>query len=148
MTELVPSTQPLDSMYNQIGVQPVERPLVKLIPIQPRNFLIDPSATSVDDAMGCAIEEFVPTHKIDILQEQGVYKDVPISQDPTDYDLEADSTLDHTDHDRVRVIRYYGLVPRDLLLEEGVNEAELKSDSMWQEACVVVANGGTVLSAG
>ena len=147
VTELVPSTQPLDDLYNQIGVQPVERPLVKLIPIQPRNFLIDPSATSVDDALGCAIEEFVPMHKIDILQEQGVYKNVPISQDPTDYDLEADSTLDHTDHDRVRVIRYYGLVPRDLLLEEGVNEAELKSDSMWQEACVVVANGGTVLKA-
>ena len=147
VTDLVPDTQPLDQFYNQFGVTEVERPLVKLIPIQPRNFLIDPSATSVDDALGCAIEEFVPMHKIDILQEQGIYKDVPIETDPTDYDLEADSTLDHTPHDRVRIIRYYGLVPKDLLLEEGVNEAELKSDSMWQEACVVVANGGTVLKA-
>ena len=78
VTDLVPDTQLLDEMYNQFGVSEVERPLVKLIPIQPRNFLIDPSATSVDDALGCAIEEFVPMHKIDILQEQGIYKDVPI----------------------------------------------------------------------
>ena len=53
-------------------------------------------------------------HKIDILQEQGVYKDVPIETDPTDYDLEADSTLDSTPHDRVRIcLLYTSPSPRD-----------------------------------
>ena len=145
--ELVPATQQLDEMHQEFGVQPRERPLVRLVPIQPRNFLIDPSATSVDDALGCCIEEFVPLHKIEILQEQGVYRDVDIQTDPSDRDLEADISLVDQPADRVKVIRYYGLVPKDLLLDQGVDEMELKSDSAWQEAVVVVANGGEVLKA-
>ena len=126
---------------------PHERPLVKLVPIQPKNFLIDPSATSVDDAMGIAIEEFVPRYKIDMLQEQGVYKDVAIQDDPSETGLEVDESLLDQPLERVKIIRYYGLVPREALLSEGVTEEELKTDSEWQEAVVVVANGGTVLKA-
>ena len=145
--ELVPGTMPIDEVHTEIGVQPTERPLVRLIPIQPKNFLIDPSATSVDDALGCAIEEFVPIHKVEMLQEEGIYRDIDIETDATDMDIEVDSTLTNQPADRVRVVRYYGLVPRDLLLDEGVDELELKSDSAWQEACVVIANGGQVLKA-
>jgi hypothetical protein len=147
VTELVPGTQPLDEMTNEIGVMPSDRPLVKLVPIQPRNFLIDPSATSVDDAMGVAIEEFVPAFRIDQLKEEGVYRDVEVGIDPTDAALEADALLSNQPVERVRVIRYYGLVPRQLLVDEGVDESELKTDSAWQEACVVIANGGVVLKA-
>ncbi len=146
--ELVPGTQPIDEVHNEIGVMPKERPLVKLNPIQPRNFLIDPCATSVDDAMGVAIEEFVPMHKVEILQEQGVYRDVDVQTDAADFDIEADTTLTNQPADRVRIIRYFGLVPKQLLLDEGVYEEDLKSDSDWQEAVVVIANGGTVLKAG
>ncbi len=146
--ELVPGTQPIDEVHNEIGVMPKERPLVRLIPIQPRNFLIDPCATSVDDAMGVAIEEFVPVHKVEILQEQGIYRDVDVQTDAADFDIESDTTLTNQPSDRVRVIRYYGLVPRQLLIDEGVYEEEFKTDSEWQEAVVVIANGGTVLKAG
>ena len=145
--ELKPATRPIDGNVSEIGVMPHERPLVKLVPIQPKNFLIDPSATSVDDAMGIAIEEFVPRYKIDMLQEQGVYKDVAIQDDPSETGLEVDESLlgptprARQDHPLLR------LVPREALLSEGVTEEELKTDSEWQEAVVVVANGGTVLKA-
>ena len=146
-TELVPATQQLDEVHQEFGVTQKQRPLVKLIPVQPRNFLIDPSATSIDDALGVAIEEFVPLHRVEILQEQGVYRDEFIQTDPADMDLEVDLTLVDQPADRVKVIRYYGLVPRELLLDQGVDEMELKTDSAYQEAVVVVANGGTVLKA-
>ena len=37
-----------------------KRVIVKLRPILPQNFLIDPIATSVEEALGVAIDEFVP----------------------------------------------------------------------------------------
>ena len=59
--EYVPSTQPLDGMpveasLVEYGVETKNRPLVKLTPIQPKNFLIDPNATCVSSAMGVCIE--------------------------------------------------------------------------------------------
>jgi hypothetical protein len=61
--------------YAGVGVNETYRPLVKLNPVQPKNFLIDPAASSVDTAMGCAIDEYVSRHIVEELQEQGVYKD-------------------------------------------------------------------------
>jgi hypothetical protein len=46
--------------------------LVKLRPVMPQNFLIDPVATSIDEALGVAIDEFVPLHQV----EQSIEKQV------------------------------------------------------------------------
>ena len=46
--------------------------------------------------------------------------------------------------DKVRLTKYYGLVPRELLEEEGV---DVEEDSKYVEAVVVIANGGTLLKA-
>jgi len=51
---------------------------VTLNPISPQNFLIDPNATSIPDAMGVAIEEFVSSHKIAENMESGVYMDADL----------------------------------------------------------------------
>jgi len=56
-----------------VGVNITDRIVVKLKPVLPQNFLIDPVATSVEDAMGVAIDEFVSKHSVEILQEQGIY---------------------------------------------------------------------------
>jgi len=59
--ELRPATQPImDGDLQAVGVTEAPRTLVKLRPVMPQNFLIDPVATSVDEALGVAIDEFVP----------------------------------------------------------------------------------------
>ena len=70
--EMAPATQPvMGGDLQAVGVSITERVKVKLKPVLPQNFLIDPVATSVDDAMGVAVDEFVSRHQVELLQEQG-----------------------------------------------------------------------------
>jgi hypothetical protein len=74
--EMVPATEPImGGDLQAVGVNVTDRAVVKLKPVLPQNFLIDPVATSVEDAYGVAIDEFVSKHSIEILQEQGAYKE-------------------------------------------------------------------------
>ncbi len=153
MKEMVPATQPvMGGDLQAVGVNITERVVVKLKPVLPQNFLIDPVATSVEDAMGVAVDEFVSKHHVEMLQEQGVYKDVYVGSAAPDTDLEPDQDLTVYSDDKVRLTKYYGLVPRELLdsamsddIEELVEEEG--SDSKYVEAVVVIANGGTLLKA-
>ena len=143
--EMAPATQPImDGQLTAVGVNITDRVVVKLKPVLPQNFLIDPVATSVDDAMGVAIDEFVSKHSVEILQEQGVYNEAPIESAAPDADLEPDQDLTIYNDDKVRLTKYYGLVPRELLEAEGV---DVEEDSRYVEAIVVIANGGTLLKA-
>ena len=152
--DLRPATQPvMDGAAMAVGVSERERTVVKLRPILPQNFLIDPVATSIEEAQGVAIDEFVPMHQVELLQESGVYRDVPIVNDAPDIDLEPDQSLIIYDENKVRLTKYYGLVPRDLFEiaqresddEEVVELGEGEGDSKYIEAIVVIANGGTLL---
>jgi len=143
--EMAPATQPImDGQLQAVGVNITDRVVVKLKPVLPQNFLIDPVATSVEDAMGVAIDEFVSKHQVELLQEQGVYREAYIESAAPDTDLEPDQDLTIYNDDKVRLTKYYGLVPRELLEAEDV---EVESDSMYVEAVVVIANGGTLLKA-
>ena len=72
--ELAPATEPvMGGDLTAVGVNITDRVVVKLRPIMPQNFLIDPVATCIEDAMGVAIDEFVSKHSVEMLQEQGVY---------------------------------------------------------------------------
>ena len=76
MKEMAPATQPLmDGDLQTVGVNISERVKVKLRPVMPQNFLIDPVATTVEEALGVCIDEFVSRHQVELLQEQGVYRD-------------------------------------------------------------------------
>ena len=143
--EMAPATQPImGGDLTAVGVNITDRIVVKLKPVLPQNFLIDPVATSIEDAMGVAIDEFVSKHSVELLQEQGVYRDAYIESAAPDTDLEPDQDLTIYNDDKVRLTKYYGLVPRELLEAEGV---DVDSDSMYVEAIVVIANGGTLLKA-
>ena len=92
--EMRPASQPImEGQMQAVGVNVVDRTVCKLRPIQPRNFLIDPVATSVEDAIGVAIDEFVPYHQVEQLQESGVYKETDLRFDYYDNDLNADPEL-------------------------------------------------------
>ena len=143
--EMAPATEPImGGDLQAVGVSITDRVVVKLKPVLPQNFLIDPVATSVEDAYGVAVDEFVSKHSIEILQEQGVYREAMIESAAADTDLEPDQDLTLYNDDKVRLTKYYGLVPRELLEKEDV---EVEEESMYVEAIVVIANGGTLLKA-
>jgi len=153
MKEMAPATQPvMDGDLQAVGVSITDRVKVKLKPVLPQNFLIDPVATSVEDAMGVAVDEFVSRHQVELLQEQGVYRDVYVGIAAPDTDLEPDQDITIYNDDKVRLTKYYGLVPRELLdSSTGDDEEEVVgeqgSESRYVEAVVVIANGGILLKA-
>ena len=152
--DMRPASRPtMDGQLQEVGVEMFDRTVCKLRSIQPENFLIDPVATSVDESIGVAIDEFVPVHQVELLQEKGVYKDVPFNYAYPDIDLDADHELTTQPTDKVRLTKYYGLVPRHLLenddLYEEVEELVPSDEdkTYYVEAIVVIANGGTLLKA-
>ena len=155
--EQAPATQPImGGELQAVGVTIRDRTAVKLKPIMPQNFLIDPVATSVEEALGVAVDEFVSRHTVELLQEQGVYRDVDIEEAAPDLDIEPDQELTVFADNKVRLTKYYGLVPRHLLDEAMLEEedevlAELVDDeedeSYYVEAIIVIANNGTLLKA-
>lgn len=144
-----PATQPMmDGAMQAVGVNETYRPLVKLNPVQPKNFLIDPTASSVDTAMGVAIDEYVGRHIVEELQEQGVYRaDAFIGEAASDDEIEFDSKVDSRPKGRIRLTKYYGKVPREYLIAEGVDEDDIDEPGSLVEAVVVIANEGEVLKA-
>jgi uncharacterized membrane protein len=158
--EMKPATQPImDGAMEAVGVNIVDRVVVKLRPVLPQNFLIDPVATSIEDALGVVIDEFVPTHQVKIGIQNGIYRDVEIETAATDTNLEPDKELSTFDEDKVRLTKYYGLVPKHLFNEAMLDEEDddemsktLTSDDDdeeeeegYVEAIIVIANGGQLL---
>jgi hypothetical protein len=150
MKEMAPATQPImDGDLQAVGVNVTDRVKVKLRPVLPQNFLIDPVATDVNDALGVCIDEFVSRHQVELLQEQGVYRDTYVGSAAPDTDLEPDQDLTIYNDDKIRLTKYYGLVPRDLLnsaMDEDSEPAD-DEDSKYIEAVIVIANGGILLKA-
>ena len=143
--EMAPATQPImGGDLTAVGVNITDRIVVKLKPVMPQNFLIDPVATSIEDAMGVAVDEFVSRHAVEMLQESGVYRDAYVGSAAPDTDLEPDQDITVYNDDKVRLTKYYGLVPSELLKAEDV---EVEEEGMYVEAIVVIANGGTILKA-
>ena len=155
-----PATQPvMDGAMQAVGVTVEDRVVVKLRPVLPQNFLIDPVATSIEEALGVAIDEFVPRHQVEMGIQNGIYRDVDIENAATDTDIEADKELATFDEDKVRLTKYYGLIPRHLynnaIMAEDDDDELSKSlkaeddeeldEEGYIEVIVVIANGGQLL---
>jgi hypothetical protein len=159
--ELVPTTQPMPEMgLAAIGVIERERVAVELRPVNPRNFLIDPNASSIEEALGCAVEDFVSIHSVVQAMENGTYRKVNIGPAASDTDLEPTQEEVDYQQDKVKLLRYYGLVPKELLDNVDSNKyvdlfskaGDKESNEMAEfselvEAIVVVANDGILLKA-
>jgi hypothetical protein len=155
--EMRPASEPImGGDLRAVGVNVTDRVVVKLKPVQPQNFLIDPVATSVNNAVGCIIDEYVPRHSVELLQEAGVYADVEIAVAYEDSNLNADNELTIQPKDKVRLTKYFGYVPRSLLSDASedyedvvglIDEDPSEDASELVEAIVVIANGETILKA-
>jgi hypothetical protein len=151
-----PATQAIPGQMGQaaIGVVEKSRIAVKIMPVNPKNFLFDPNGTSVDDCMGVAIEKYVGIHKIVEGIEKGIYRKVNIQPAAEDTDLEPTQELSQYRDEKVRLLTYYGLVPREYLeqldseVEDLFPEDSAADDySDMVEAIVVIANEGMLLKA-
>jgi len=161
-TELAPAMRPIVEMgLTAVGVEEKQRFCIKLKPVNPKNFLVDPNAMSIEDSLGVAIEEFVPLHKVVMAMESGVYEKVPnLSSTAVDTDLEPVQEDVHQQQNRVKLMRYYGLVPKALLdnafedkyvdlMAEGDEDLGAYSAEFSElvEAIVVIANDQYLLKA-
>jgi len=146
--QLIPSTQPvLEGDMSAVGVLERTRTVFKVRPVMPQNFLIDPVATSIKEALGVAIDEYVPIHQVHLAQEAGIYRDVAVETAAIDIDLEPDQEFTQYTDDKVRLTKYYGKVPRNLFVSDA-DEGEAPEDkSEYVEAIIVIANGGILLKA-
>jgi hypothetical protein len=155
--EMIPTMMPMPDGTAAYGVMEKEYTCVKLSPVNPKNFLIDPNATTIDDAMGVAIEKYVSIHKVVEGMEKGIYRKADVQPAPEDTDLEPTQQVTQFQDDKVLLLTYYGLAPREYIeqLENGDAEvvdlfpedstADKYSDLV--ECIVVIANGSTLLKA-
>ena len=127
----VPATQPIPGQRGQaaIGVQEKERIGVRIMPVNPKNFLFE---------------------------EEGIYRKVELGTDSEDTKLEPTQEITQYQDGKVRLLTYYGLVPRELLMnsDDNADIVDLFPDSSAQdqysdlvEAIVVIANESVLLKA-
>ena len=130
--------------------------------VNPRNFLIQPDARNIKEALGVAIEENVGLHIIREGQADGSFNEGEVEPAKVEEELGADPQKEQetTTADTAHVIRYYGLVPKRLLFPpDRTEELDLPdangtdnvtistpADEMT-EAVVVIANKKTLLKA-
>ena len=153
--ELTAATQPaLDGQMTAIGVNKRDRMIVRLDPIMPQNFLLDPLATSIEDALGVAIDKMIPLHQVKQGIDAGIYRDVEIGSAPSESEIEDASKIVYSyNDDMVRLTKYYGLVPTDLLKDAELDENDELKDMVeleeeagsYTEVIMVIANGSEIL---
>jgi len=157
-TEMYPQTMPMPDGTAAYGVMEKDYTCIKLNPINPKNFLIDPNATTIEDAMGVAIESYVSIHQVVAGMEKGIYRKVDIQPYGQDDDLEPTQEEIQFKDDKVVLLKYYGLVPREYIEQLENKEGEEVVDlfpedstadqySDLVEAIVVIANGDLLLKA-
>jgi hypothetical protein len=155
--ELIPTTMPMPDGTAAYGVMEQDYTCIKVNPINPKNFLIDPNATTIEDAMGVAIEKYVSIHKVVEGMEKGIYRKVDIGPTGEDTDLEPTQESSQFQDNKVLILTYYGLAPREYveqLENEGAEVVDLfPEDSVADEysdlveCIIVVANGNQLLKA-
>jgi hypothetical protein len=155
---LAPATQPIPgSMVAAIGVKESKQFMVGLNPINPRNFLIDPNAETIDDSLGVAIEEYMSYYTIVQGIANKIYRKVNITPDYRSTNLEPVQEGSPSRADKLQVLRWYGLVPKSML--EGLEKTESKVFEIFPEdsaaddysdmveAVVVIGDGQYLLKA-
>ncbi|MGH9992846.1 MAG: portal protein [Nitrososphaera sp.] len=131
------------------------RVVVRLVAVEPKEFVIDPAAKTIDSGLGCAHVTLVPRHSIRTKQQQGVYSSAePVGDYSPDskFTREGESNLSSM-RGLVKIIEYHGLVPREYLYpapdgEEDLLDAVSEPDEGdLVESIVTIANDSILLRA-
>lgn len=149
-TEIVPQEQPVEGTLTTVrGIQEVNYVCVGLDPISPKEFVIDPTATTIDEALGVAQITIKPRYQVVQGVEEGLYEDKPLgSFDKADFGFDEEASSVSNEDDKVKIIEYWGLVPKKFLNKSAslADGFDYEDDSLV-EAVVTIANDSVVLRA-
>jgi hypothetical protein len=141
--ERVPSEVPVEgtmtSTRSLIEIPSID---VKIEPISPKEFLIDPSANSIKDALGVAHEVIKPRYHVVDGIKSGIYRDVPLDGDYDTVRFGFDPETKMADEsDSVKITEYWGLVPKRFLKKsKDQDDFEYTKKDELVEAVVTIVN--------
>ena len=149
-TQSVPIEQPVQgTMATERVIADVTSIDVKIEPISPKEFIMDPSANSINEALGVAHEVMKPRYQIVEGIKNGIYRDVPLDGDynSTDFGYDFETKL-ADESDSVKITEYWGLVPKRFLKpSKDQDDFEYDAKDEMVEAVVTIANDAYILRA-
>ena len=122
---------------------------VKIEPISPKEFICDPSANTIQDALGVAHEVIKPRYHVVDGIKSGIYRDIPLDGDYQEANFSYDYETKLADEsDSVKITEYWGLVPKRFLKPaKDDDDFEYSSNDEMVEAVVTIANDEYILRA-
>jgi hypothetical protein len=148
--ERVPQEVPVDgTMTTTRELLEIPSIDVKVEPISPKEFLIDPSANSINEALGVAHEVIKPRYHIIEGIKSGIYRDVPLDGDYNTIQFGFDPEMKQADEsDSVKITEYWGLVPKRFLKPKiDKDDFEYTKKDELVEAVVTIVNDEYILRA-
>ena len=138
-----------DTLTTDTVVYEEDEVTVRLAALTPKEFVIDPTATSIDEALGCAQIVIRPKYEIIEGIASGIYDDKPLgSYDKVDLGFDEENSSVSTDDDKVKITEYWGRVPKKFLMgSKGLDDEFDYDEDEMVEAVVVIANDSVVLRA-
>ena len=146
--ERAPSEEPVEgSMTGMRGITEYASIDVKIEPISPKEFLIDPAANSINEALGVAHEVIKPRYHVVQGIASGVSRDVPLDGDYDVVKMGFDSETRQADEsDSVKITEYWGLVPKRFLKAKAdKDDFEYTKKDELVEAVVTICNDEYIL---
>jgi hypothetical protein len=148
--ERVPEEVPVEgTMTTTRSLKEIPSIDVKIEPISPKEFLIDPSANSINDALGVAHEVIKPRYHVVDGIKSGIYRDVPLDGDYDTIRFGYDPEMKQADEsDSVKITEYWGLVPKRFLKpKKDKDDFEYTKKDELVEAVVTIVNDEYILRA-
>jgi hypothetical protein len=120
---------------------------VKVEPISPSEFLIDPAANSIDEALGVAHEVIKPRYHVVQGISTGVYRDVPLDGDYATVNMGFNGESKQADEsDNVKITEYWGLIPKRFIKPKAdKDDFEYTKKDILVEAVVTICNDEHIL---
>lgn len=145
--EVIPSEMPVEGTLTSVrGTTTNTVVQVRWEAVAPQEFVIDPTATSIDEALGVAHILTKPRYTIIQGMKDGIYEDKPLgAYDKVDLGFEDEQDNSNED-DKVKITEYWGLIPKKFLGTGEVTDFDYDSDELI-EAVVTIANDHSVLRA-
>ena len=146
--ERAPAEQPVEgSMTGMRGITEYASIDVNIEPISPKEFLIDPAANSIEEALGVAHEVIKPRYHVVQGIQSGIYRDVPLDGDYDTVKFSYDPETKQADEsDSVKITEYWGLVPKRFLKKKAdKDDFEYTKKDELVEAVVTICNDEYIL---
>jgi hypothetical protein len=146
--ERAPSEEAVEgSMTGMRGITEYAAIDVQVEPISPKEFLIDPAANSINEALGVAHEVIKPRYHVVQGIQSGIYRDVPLDGDYDTVRFGYDAETKQADEsDSVKICEYWGLVPKRFLKAKAdKDDFEYTKKDELVEAVVTMCNDEYIL---